>query len=260
MMDRGVAKQAQTHREGVRGMAKKKQRVEERDNSEANFMMLFTSLMIIVLAFFILLNSMAVVDEEKRREAIGSLHQSFTSPYDGFLVGALESLRAIRSQSTNDQIVIDDLIKDIEELVESEGLGVPGEVEIEQSGLFPRLTIASGVLYPKGGIEVSPHAFPILDKIALAAKGLDCTISIESRTDSRPPESGRIPSNWERSATRAMQIQRYMMEAAEIPAHRIEAEGVAHLRADGKAENQVVITLRLHNKESGPPSESEESK
>lgn len=225
-----------------------------------DFMMLFTALMLILLAFFILLKSMAVVDDRKAKTAIGSLHNSFTSPYDGFLKNALESLRAIRSDADGESVLIEDLIEDLEGSVQKQGLGVPGDVKVAKGGFYPRLTVANHVLYQHNGTEIAPRAFPVLDRISQAARDLNSRVVIESHTASGPVNDPRHRTRWELSAERAANLERYFTEATGLPSQQVEAEGVADARSlPGKAIDRVVITLQpLPPDPNQPPADAQD--
>jgi chemotaxis protein MotB len=226
-------------------MARRKKQAEAAAGGD--FMMLFTALMLILLAFFILLKSMAVVDDRKAKTAIGSLHNSFTSPYDGFLKNALESLRAIRSDADGESVLIEDLIEDLEGSVQKQGLGVPGDVKVAKGGFYPRLTVANHVLYQHNGTEIAPRAFPVLDRISQAARDLNSRVVIESHTATGPLDDPRHRTRWELSAERAANLERYFTEAAGLPSAQVEAEGVADARSlPGKASDRVIITLQPH--------------
>lgn len=225
-------------------MARRKKSSASEEGGD-DFMLMFTALMLILLAFFILLNTMAVIDEKKSRTAIGSLHHSFTSPFDGFLKQALESLHAIRSDSPGDQVIIEDLIDDLEEGARQQGLGMPGDIQALKGGFYPRLTVANHVFYYKGGTEITPRAFPLLDRIANAAEDLNSTVVIESHTSAGPVEDRRHRSHWELSAERAANLQRYLVEASGLTIDRVEAQGVADTRRpNDQAKDVIVITLR----------------
>ena len=142
------------------GERKKKKAEESSDDGGANFMMMFNALMIIILAFFILLNTLAEIDESKKKEALGSLAGAF-----GVLMGGNEQDKAAsrmnRSDSvTQDMRVIDSLLRDLRILIKDKKLGDPQDVGLDSGGLYPRLRLASHLLYRPGGIEITPKAFP----------------------------------------------------------------------------------------------------
>jgi chemotaxis protein MotB len=216
----------------------------EEEEGGDQFMMMFTALMIIVLAFFILLNTMAVVDEQKTRQAIGSLQGSF-----GVLKGGSaydeDGRNMDKSESLDeDTAVLESMLKDLKFIVEEKKLGDPSDIGLETGGMFPRLRVSSDVLYGPGGTQISPRAFPILDRVAQAGLGMDATIEIEGQTGPRKvggPLGTR--SNWELSAHRAVNVQRYFVEATRFAPDKVEARGVAEFRSS-KPEDRILIVFK----------------
>ena len=223
-------------------MAKK--RAKGGDEAPADqFMMMFTALMIIVLAFFILLNTMAVVDEVKKRQAIGSLQGSF-----GVLAGGSaydEDGRDMdRSESLDDDTaVLESMLKELKFIIEDKKLGDPADIGLETGGMFPRLRISSNVLYGPGGTQISPRAFPILDRVAKASQGIDATMEIEGHSRPADPAAAAARSTWEQSARRAVNVQRYFVEATRLDPQMVEARGVAEFRSS-TPEDRIMIVFR----------------
>ncbi len=216
----------------------------EEEEGGDQFMLMFTALMIIVLAFFILLNTMAVVDEQKKRQAIGSLQGSF-----GVLAGGSaydeDGRNMDKSESLDeDTAVLESMLKDLKFIVEDKKLGDPADIGLETGGMFPRLRVASDVLYGPGGTQISPRAFPILDRIAAAGIGIDATFEVEGQTGLAPANPAPdARTNWEMSAHRAVNVQRYFVEAMRIPPEKVEARGVAEFRSS-KPEDRILIVFK----------------
>jgi chemotaxis protein MotB len=212
-------------------------------------MMLFNSLMIILLAFFILLNALADIDESRKKEAIGSLQGAF-----GVLMGGNEAEQQAstmnRSESlTEDQEIIQSLLRDLRIVIRDKKLGDPQDVGLESGGLYPRLRLASHLLYRPGGIEITPKAFPILDLLAKAGARMNANIEVEGHTG---PREGRpavgVKTGWEISAHRAVNVQRYFIEVTRISPEKVEALGVGEFRAT-RPEDQIFVVFRDETKE-----------
>jgi chemotaxis protein MotB len=110
--------------------------------------------------------------------------------------------------------------------------------------MYPRLVLANDVLYTNGGRKVAPNGFPILDRIAKAAKDLQARVVIEGHTAATPPPAAsRVPSNWELSTYRAANVGRYLVEAADLPPESIQIVGHGHFRGGAKPADQVVIVF-----------------
>lgn len=225
---------------------KKKKKAPEPDSGGADFMTLFTALSVILLAFFILLTTMAVIDDDKSRKALGSLRGSFGILPGGLVFDNEGQILEQHNTLIDEIVIIDRMLKDMRRILRSRDFD-GGMVELDVGGAYPKLRIASGALYPNGGTEISPRSFPILDRLAAAADDMDRVLVIEGHTGSSPPpKDSRLPSNWELSTRRAVNVQRYLITAADVDPAHIEAEGVAEFRPrDGrKPKDEVVIVFR----------------
>lgn len=236
-------------------MARKKRQPEPESGGD-DFMLMFTALMIIVLAFFILLTTMAVIDDDKSRQALGSLRGSF-----GILPGGLvfdnKGKVLERSNRLIDEItILERMIKDMVQIMSQRQLGSKGYIELDQGGVFPKLRISSQVLYPDSGVEISPRSFPVLDVLAQTARELDRVLVIEGHTGTKsPPSDSMAPSNWELSALRAVNVQRYLIEAAQMAPEDIVSEGLAQHRPrpDLAPYDEVVIVFRSRERADHAP-------
>ncbi len=226
---------------------KEKKAEDPPDGGGADFMMLFSALSIILLAFFILLTSMASLDNSKKKVAMGSLMGSFGILPGGMNLDSEGKTYTPTDLVADDVIVFQRMLKDVELLLQDRGLSDPGEQDItaDQSGMFPRITLSSDLVYEEGDTEVSPAVFPVLDRLAQAASEVDATIIVEGHTSSQPPPKNvNLPSNWELSAHRAMNVQRYLVHAAGLPPERVEAQGLSHYRQGKKPQEKLVIVFK----------------
>ncbi len=87
--------------------------------------------------------------------------------------------------------------------------------------------VTDQVLFLPGQADIQPGGFTILDVVADALADLSNDVLVEGHTDSRPISTGRFPSNWELSTSRATTVLRYLVEARGFPVERISAAGYA---------------------------------
>jgi len=223
-------------------MARKKKKQAE-DDGGSDFMMLFTALTVILLAFFILLTTMAVPNDSKKRLALGSVFGSFGILPSGMMFEEKgESLH--NSNQLIEQIsVFARLLTEIRSTLEVKGLLAEGTVaKFNNNGMYPRLILSNSLFYSPGGVEISPGTFPVLDKVANAAKNLGGTIIVEGHTSKAPvPLHSKAPSHWELSTFRAVQIQRYLIEAGGLPSDRVHAEGHAYHHPDVGKDRIIIV-------------------
>jgi chemotaxis protein MotB len=95
-------------------------------------------------------------------------------------------------------------------------------------GLVMRL--ADHAVYDSGVAELSPEAMPLLAKIGEIIAKTNYSIRIEGHTDNLPIHTEKFPSNWELSATRAVNVLRYLSEMHQISQERLSAVGFAEYR------------------------------
>jgi chemotaxis protein MotB len=236
-------------------MAKKKKKPDPPDSGGADFMTLFTALSVILLAFFILLTSVAVIDDSKKREALGSLRGSFGILPGGMALGSKgKSLERTR-KLLDEVIVLERLIREMEVSTQARQLGQKGDIALVDGGAYPQLRIASHVLYPNGGTEISPRAFPILDRIAEAAEVLDREMDIEGHTANEVPAHSKLPTTWELSTIRAINVQRYMITAAKVDPNKVQADGMGHHRppfGQAPADRLTIVFRKIENPHAKP--------
>ncbi len=229
-------------------MARKKTRAAPED-SGADFMTLFTALSVILLAFFIMLTSIAVPDDSKKRKALGSLRGSFGILNGGMAFDDEGKYLERREALTDDIILFDRMVRDVEVTIQTRHLGLEGDVQFDRGGLYPRLMISSRVLYPEGGSALSPRTFALLDRVAETSNLLDRTLVVEGHTAAPAPDDDSAQGAlWEVSAARALNIKRYLISADAMAPDRVEADGVAHFRPEPGQPPRDRIVIVFHER------------
>lgn len=112
-------------------------------------------------------------------------------------------------------------------------------------GLVMRLS--DHALFDLGVADLSPEGMPLLEKIGEIISKTPYFIRIEGHTDNLPIHTEQFPSNWELSATRAVNVLRYFSEAHQISPQRLSAVGFAEFHplvpndaGDQRAKNRRV--------------------
>ncbi len=215
-------------------------------------MMMFVTLSLILLAFFILLNSMAVIDDKKQRKALGSLLGSF-----GMLPGG-DSVDEDIGNEIRDRSVIkhegilmvfQEAQKEAAVLI-AKAMATPEDIELnidETTGEI-KLVLAERLLFAPGTAVVSPHIFPILNKIASIAKKADGRTKVTGHTDNKRAAKGH--SNWELSLRRGAIVARHLEAVGRLTRGKIRASGASHHKGlkdnkekKGRAANRRVEIL-----------------
>lgn len=136
------------------------------------------------------------------------------------------------------------------------------ETEITERGLV--IHIMESALFTPGEATLSQSALKILDLVASEISATPNHIRVEGHTDESPIRTGRFPSNWELSSTRATEVVRYLIDAHGIPGNRISAMGYGKYRPirpnntnENRATNRRVdVVVLTHQLSSLEPSSS----
>lgn len=123
-------------------------------------------------------------------------------------------------------------------------LGDDIDVVVNESTVSFR--ISSEILFSSGQADLSLAGLSVLKRLIPVLNAGEQRIAVEGHTDSVPIRSGRYPSNWELSGSRAGSVVRYL-EANGIASKRLRAVGYADTRpladnasAEGRASNRRV--------------------
>ncbi|SDS02958.1 OmpA/MotB family protein [Pseudomonas oryzae] len=123
-------------------------------------------------------------------------------------------------------------------------LGDDIDVVVNESTVSFR--ISSEILFSSGQADLSLAGLAVLKRLVPVLNSSDHRIAVEGHTDSVPVRSGRYPSNWELSGSRAGGVVRYL-EANGVASERLRAVGYADTRplgdnatAEGRASNRRV--------------------
>ena len=123
---------------------------------------------------------------------------------------------------------VDDLEKlkrEIDDWTRTHGLSSQVSTEIARRGLVVRV-LTDKVLFASGSADVKPEAGPLLDALSRLLKTqVRNPIQVEGNTDN-VPVSGRFPTNWELSTTRATAVVRELISRGVWPG-RLAATGYA---------------------------------
>jgi chemotaxis protein MotB len=117
------------------------------------------------------------------------------------------------------------LEREIDEWVEARGMAKEVQTDIERRGLVVRV-LTDRILFDSGSAELKPGADPLLDALARLLKStVRNPIQVEGNTDN-VPVSGRFPTNWELSTSRATTVVRGLIARGVGPG-RLAATGYA---------------------------------
>jgi chemotaxis protein MotB len=117
------------------------------------------------------------------------------------------------------------LKQEIDQWTKDHGLEKEVQTDLARRGLVVRV-LTDRVLFDSGSADIKPAADPLLDALSRLLKTqVRNPIQVEGNTDD-VPVSGRFPTNWELSTTRATAVVRDMISRGVWPG-RLSATGYA---------------------------------
>lgn len=217
-------------------------RRQEEEPPVAGWQTIYCSLALILVAFFAMLVSYSSIEEKKLsifRKGRGILEEG--NPFSAFDTKMMSQKNA---KEREERVMT--AIQVLNAYCEKMGLGGEVHTEITERGF--RATFADNIFFPSGVAVIKKEAYPNLDKIARIAKEGKFSLRVEGHTDDVPIQTSRFPSNWELSATRAVNVLRYLDEKGNIPAERLFAEGFSQYQPvapndtlEGRQKNRRVV-------------------
>jgi chemotaxis protein MotB len=119
------------------------------------------------------------------------------------------------------------LQNELEDLIDSAGLGDYASVDIESRGVV--VGLVEGLMFDPGSAKISAEANEILMKIIDVVKSVDNYIRVEGYTDNVPIHSANFDSNWELAAQRAINVSKLFIDQGVDPS-RISATSYSEYR------------------------------
>lgn len=245
-------------------MVRNSERDPERENLE-RWLLTYADLITLLLAFFIILYSMSKIDTEKFRAVSGA----FRSVLHGTDLPSLPpSSRFADDDGGNNGFKLGDLVmlrREIETKLEKLGLTNNIMATLDRRGLVIR--VSESTFFDFGSADLRPEAMGVLDLIAGFLLRIPNHIRIEGHTDNVPIKTGKYPSNWELSVSRATVCIRYFIIKHGFRPERISALGYGEYRPiasnetpDSRIKNRRVdiIVLSWEEERKEPPAETED--
>jgi len=218
------------------------------------WMTTFGDMMTLLLVFFVLLYSFSSMDVEKFKGFISALQNQLgvldggqtITPNPNIDAGTLGEDYAQAPQN------IQQIMRELDNYIESNGLGERVNVENKRKGLVISLT--GEILYELGRAEIREQGREILAIISDILKDIPNDIMIEGHTDDLPIRTDEFPSNWELSTARAVNVIKFLIEERDFDPARLSAAGYSEYRpvadndsSESRAENRRVEVVVLNS-------------
>ena len=175
------------------------------------------------------------------------------SDKDMMLQERAERLQALESRLEQQQAIVDDLRKSIEEAL----VGFKDEdLDVEVRNGLVYISFSDKLLFPSGSARLNKGG---MEAIGLLGKVLkenpDINIAVVGHTDSIPINTSTYRDNWDLSSARAKTITRQLIDEEEIDGSRLTASGrskyepvASNSTSEGRAKNrrtEIVLTPKL---------------
>jgi len=202
----------------------------EGGGGDERWLLSYADFITLLLAFFIILYSMAEADKEKFMQLGMAFAQTFGvigfqgggSIMEGGMGGGSSEFFDF-GNLPGQQRQFMGVSEELEEYVSDNNLGSQIAVNVRNEGIA--ITLSNALLFPSGGVEMSPDSRETMAKIAELVRPIPNEIRIEAHTDNFPTNSALYPTNWELSASRAAAVARYLIEQEDIEPRRLSILG-----------------------------------
>lgn len=216
----------------------------------------FSDLMSLLLTFFILLFAFSELDAVKFKNMAVALQsvlmgETSTTIFEESLPSDNPIPSPIPAPDMSElESEIQEVFEKVKDFVEEHELSAQVSVKADARGVV--IDIKENVLFDLGKADIKPESRIILDKLSLLFTEIDKDIVIEGHTDNLPINTYQFPTNWELSATRAVNVLRYFVEIKGADPTRITATGYGEYSpiesndtVEGRAANRRVNILLL---------------
>lgn len=228
-------------------MAKKKHaKPHEEENGEA-WLLPYSDLMTLLLALFIALFAISQTDQKKMSELAQAFTAAFNMGGPSFFDKAGPNVGR-RAETPSDEDLgnsayfaensqLEEIQKKMQEYIEENHLEDQLSTEMAEEGLMIR--IKERALFPSGSAQLVGQAQSIVPVVAGMLASLPERVVISGHTDNVPISTAQYPSNWELSASRAMNLMKAVLAAEKsLNPARFSAIGYSEYRpiADNKTD------------------------
>mgnify|MGYP001469464393 CR=1 FL=1 len=258
---------------------KKTNRHQAEEHIDETWLIPYSDLLTLLLALFIVLFASSIIDEGKLNTISRSFNIAFNNGL-GFFKGSSyidlpEDISNIKQKDTN----VQDRAKDVDEndvksylaqMIEQETRQLSElkdklDAYIQENGLSSQLettlnsrqlliTFRDTALFDSASADLKPEAEKLARSIGeMLAQYPEYEIMVSGHTDNVPINTARFPSNWELSASRALNFMKILLES-DISPERISSVGYGEYRpiasndtVEGRAANRRVEVSIVRN-------------
>ena len=121
----------------------------------------------------------------------------------------------------------DELVTELEQEIAS------GQIQVQRLRGQLRVDMVDEILFDSGEATLKPEGQAVLTKVAAVLANANRIIQVQGHTDNVPIRgrlAERFPTNWELSATRAVNVVRFLQDDAGLDPETLSATGLSEYR------------------------------
>ncbi|MDE3059196.1 MAG: OmpA family protein [Bacteroidota bacterium] len=155
----------------------------------------------------------------------------------------LDSLASSVSDAAKRQQNLGTLSKDLQQVIQN-NKALQGQVSVVMTDQGIELRFGSNLLFPPGQAKLSQQGYDAIYSVGRIlgyfVKARDAYIAVEGHTDDTPVKANsEFKSNWELSASRALEVLHYLQDTVQIESKRLSATGYGDARPQNKQRDPV---------------------
>ncbi len=229
-------------------MRKRRKRAESTENVE-RWMVSYADFVTLLFCFFTALYAISNVDTHKLEQFVSSMKSAFNEGEQGKEFSVINDVQIIAPIDIETEA-------DVREMLDTIMKASDGSVDVKRDRRGVVIAVADKMLYTSGSARLKDGAMNFLDQLVQPIMDYPNPVRIEGHTDNIPINTKEYPSNWELSASRAINVARYFVEKHQIDPGRITSIGYAEHKPvssndspDGRSKNRRVEIVLLSESE-----------
>lgn len=214
-------------------------------------MVSYADFVTLLFCFFTAMYAISNIDTSKLGKFVDSMRSAFN--VEGARGNAVSVIEGVQIFIPAD-VEVESNVKDILGTLVTDS---KGSIDIKRDERGVVISVADKYFFESGTAGLKEGSREVLDKIASALLQHPNMIRVEGHTDNIPIHNGTFPSNWELSASRAINVVKYFIDHHNMKPERISAIGYSENRPvatndapEGRAKNRRVDIVLLSDGES----------
>lgn len=238
-------------------MARKKKHGGHDEHPSEAWLIPYADILTLLLALFIVLFATSQTDQQKMQQ----MAQAFTSAFNSGGPSIFDKMGTTSYYPSHDLPTEDDtgqylrenqqlseVQQTMETYIKENELESELSTELTEAGLMIR--IKERALFPSGSADLLEGSQQMGATIAKLLGTVNQRVIVSGHTDNMPISNERFPSNWDLSATRAVNFLKFMLEQAPLAPARFSAVGCGEYQPlapndteEGRAQNRRVEVM-----------------